>query len=143
MEQCVQLLSVRKWISHFLTPVGQEKYCVLLICCHERHLQFEGKCQEKSGKILDMICMNPGHDFCFFSTLLTFHRCLVSCGCLFLLAYLAVMFMISLNVVNYLAFTKNVFFKQAHQICRSRMTQQPIILSPIALSFLINASVWI
>ena len=81
--------------------------------------------------------------FVFLSTLLTFHRCLVSCGCLFLLAYLAVMFMISLNVVNYLAFTKTVFFKHAHQIYRSRMTQKPIILSPIALSFLINASIWI
>ena len=68
MEQCVQLLSVRRWVSQFLTPVGQEKYCVLLICCHERHLHFEGKCQEKSGKsgkILDMMCMNPGHDVSF------------------------------------------------------------------------------
>ena len=65
MEQCIQLLSDRRWFSHSLTHVGQEKYYVFLICCHERHLHFQEKCQEKSGKILDMMCMNPGHDFCF------------------------------------------------------------------------------
>ena len=37
-------------LASFVTPVGQEKYYVFLICSQEKHLHFQEKSQEKSGK---------------------------------------------------------------------------------------------
>ena len=41
-------------VSAFVTPryilVGQEKYYVFVICSEEKHLHFQEKSQEKSGK---------------------------------------------------------------------------------------------
>ena len=37
-------------LASFVTPVGQEKYCVFLIYSQGKHLHFQEKVLEKSGK---------------------------------------------------------------------------------------------
>ena len=46
-------------LTSFLAPVGQEKYYVMLMCSLEKHLHFQEKCQEKSGKNIGQDVYEP------------------------------------------------------------------------------------
>ena len=45
-------------VSSSITLVGHEKY-IFLICSQEKHLHFKEESQEKPGKKLCSMCMNP------------------------------------------------------------------------------------
>ena len=46
------LISKDGSVTTVAAPVGQEKYYVLPICSQERHLHFQEKIHEKSGKTI-------------------------------------------------------------------------------------------
>jgi len=45
-------------VASFLASASQEKYYTFLICSQEKHLHFQEKCQEKSGKNIGKMRMN-------------------------------------------------------------------------------------
>ena len=61
----------------FATTVGQEKYYACLICHQEKHLHFQEKSREKSGKNTMQDVYEPWPDhFCLFLFLQIFVSCL-------------------------------------------------------------------
>ena len=48
-------------LASFVAIVGLEKYCVFLIFSQEKHLHFQEKSQEKSGKNVRQNAYEPWH----------------------------------------------------------------------------------